>query len=85
MRKYKILIVQLTRIGDIIQTYQAASQTLQQRDDVEFHLLCRKAYGKPLDFMLGNVFDKVTYIDTSMFLNKDSKNLKSQSIFMLFG
>jgi ADP-heptose:LPS heptosyltransferase len=68
----KILIVQVTRIGDIIQTYQAAKQLKFENPDVKLYLLGRTNFAKPLRFLLDEVFEEVFYLDTKFYTNTNS-------------
>lgn len=78
-RKYKIAVVQLTRIGDVIQTYQAAAQLKKERADVELTLVARKTFAQGLEFLLAKVFDHITYLDVRDFIPSKNVSLeKSQ-------
>ena len=45
-------IIQLTRIGDVIQTFQAAKQLKTENPQVELTLIARKEFAKGLEFLL---------------------------------
>lgn len=61
--KNKMLIIQLNRIGDTIQTYQAAKQLVAENPGIELHLVTRKNFGQPLEFLLKDVFTRIFYLD----------------------
>ncbi len=68
-----ICILQLTRIGDVIQTYQACQTVRRDYPDTKLTLVVRKEFGAPLAFMLKDVFHKIVYFDSSEILGeKDS-------------
>lgn len=69
-----IAIIQLTRLGDLIQTVQAAYQAKINRKDIKFHLIARKRFAAPMNTILSQVFDEVHYIDATELV---SDNLKS--------
>lgn len=68
----KVCIIQLTRIGDLVQTYQACRQLKNEKPNIELTLIARKQFGKGLEFLLKDVFRDIIYLDTkSFFPNKD--------------
>ena len=92
-----ICLIQLTRIGDILQTYQAANIFKQQYPHYKLILIARTRFAHPLSFLLRNVFDKTYYLDNNV-LKIDSSdtladlvnscktvtdNLKNESISVL--
>ena len=70
--KNKMLIIQLNRIGDTIQTYQAAKQLKAENPGTELHLVTRKNFGKPIEFLLEEVFSKIFYLDRDEFFSERS-------------
>lgn len=70
----KIAIIQMTRIGDLIQTTQAARQMKAENSDAHLTLIARKKFAKGINFLLETVFDEIILFDTIDFLQ--SKNLK---------
>lgn len=61
-------IVQLTRIGDVIQTWQAAKQLKADYPEANLFLVARKSMAGQLGFLLDEVFDEVFYLDVKEFL-----------------
>ncbi len=59
-----IALIQITRIGDLIQTYQAAESLKKHHPSYRVVLICRESFGKPLSFLLDTVFDAVYFIPT---------------------
>ena len=70
--KGKMLIIQLTRIGDLIQTMQAVRQFKACQPDVQVDLLARPKFAKGLEFLLEAVFDRIYYINTKEILADSS-------------
>jgi len=58
-----IAIIQLTRLGDIIQTYQAALELKTQNSNIRLVLIARKKFSSPLSFLLKQVFNKIIELD----------------------
>lgn len=71
--KFKMAFIQLTRIGDVIQTFTAARQLKTENPNTELTLIARKKFAQGLDFLLKDVFDEVVYFDTKDFFTE--KNL----------
>lgn len=67
--KKTIAIMQLTRFGDVIQTFQAAKELKKQHPDVRLVLIARKKFADPLAFLLGTVFDKIHGLDFQQMVN----------------
>lgn len=74
-QKYKMAFIQLTRIGDVIQTFTAARQLKNENPNVELTLIARKKFAYGLDFLLRDTFDNIVYFDTQEFF--ETKNLNS--------
>lgn len=58
-----LAILQLTRFGDVIQTYQAALELKEQHPYLRLVLIARKKFSDPLRFLLKAVFDKIYNLD----------------------
>lgn len=58
-----ICLVQLARIGDLIQTYQAAKIFKAAHPEIRLILVARKKFASGLDFILSNLFTKIYYFD----------------------
>ena len=56
-------IIQLTRLGDLVQTYQAASSLKESHPEVRLKLIARKSFASSLNFLLSKVFDEIITID----------------------
>lgn len=63
----RICLLQLTRIGDVIQTFQAAKQLKEDHPEVQLFLIARKSMARQLAFLLDEVFEEVFYIDLKDF------------------
>lgn len=70
-----ICIVQLTRLGDLIQTLQVARKIKQSRQDIRLALVARKNFAAPLAFLLNDVFDHVHLLDYTEITNKETNSL----------
>lgn len=73
----KVCIVQLTRIGDILQTYQAARQFKLENPNLSLSLVSRRSMAKDLIFILKDVFDDIFLFETSDFFPVGTKNFSS--------
>jgi ADP-heptose:LPS heptosyltransferase len=71
----KICVVQLTRIGDIIQTYQAAKQLKTENPNIELTLIARKKFSQGLEFLLKDVFTNVIELNTQDFFKSNKDDL----------
>lgn len=67
-----IAVAQLTRIGDVVQTWEAARTLKKDHPEAKLFLVARKGMAKGLDFLLKDVFHEVIYIDVKDFI--PSKN-----------
>ena len=72
----KICVVQLTRIGDIIQTYQAAKQLKTENPNIELTLIARKKFSQGLDFLLKDVFTNIIELNTQDFFKSNKDDLQ---------
>lgn len=70
-RRVKIAIIQMTRMGDILQTCLAAKQITDINKDVDLHLIAREELASPLDFILKKTFKKTHFINTEEILKGD--------------
>jgi len=69
--KMNFTLIQLGRIGDLLQTISAISYP--EEIDIEFTLICRKSFGQPIKFLLEKHFKTIHYIDTdSLFAHSSS-------------
>ncbi len=73
----KVCIVQLTRVGDILQTYQAARQFKYENPSFSLSLIARRDMAKGLIFLLKDVFDDIFLFETSDFFPIGTKTLTS--------
>ncbi len=67
-------IIQLTRLGDLVQTYQAASELKALHPEIKLKLIARKNFASSLDFLLNNVFDEVVTLDIESFFASELKS-----------
>jgi ADP-heptose:LPS heptosyltransferase len=74
VNKLNICIIQTTRIGDILQTYQAARQLKLENKNISLTLVARRKMASGLLFLLENVFDDIILFDTQDFVPR-VKNL----------
>lgn len=75
---HTIAIIQLTRIGDLIQTAQSVSDLKSLHPEYRLILIARSQFAKPLRFLLEQYFDKIYYLNSSTLgLNSPDSNLKS--------
>lgn len=69
---YKIAFIQLTRIGDVIQTFMAAKQLKVENPNLELTLISRTRFASQLNFLLEEVFDHIITFETKdFFVNKN--------------
>ncbi len=59
-----IALLQLTRLGDLIQTVQAVQNFKKAHPNYRMVLIARSQFAKPLNFVLNKYFDAVYTIDT---------------------
>lgn len=77
MIKKTIALIQITRIGDVIQTCIAADQLKREQKDIELVLITRKKFGKGLEFLTKGLFKEVIYIDLKDYIKSKNDNLES--------
>ena len=56
-------IIQLTRLGDLVQTYQAALELKETHPEIKLKLIARKKFADSLSFLLETVFDEIIPLD----------------------
>ena len=59
----KICFVQLTRMGDLLQTYRVASSLKKHIPETKLHLVARRKFALPLKFLLEQCFDNIFLLD----------------------
>lgn len=74
----RIAIIQLTRIGDLIQTLQATRQFRSENSGAHLTLIARRKFASGITFLLETVFDEIILFDTKDFF-KDP-NLKAAKL-----
>ena len=67
-RTKTICVMQITRIGDLIQTCQACAELKQVHPEIRIILIAREQFIKPLKFLTDNIFDKIYSINSSLFI-----------------
>ena len=60
-----VALLQLTRLGDLVQTVQAVQNFKKTHPNYRLVLIARSQFAKPLNFILQKYFDKVYTIDTA--------------------
>ena len=79
-----ISILQLTRIGDILQTAQAVRLLKINHPEIKVQLVARKQFAEPIQFIIDQVFDECISLDLKTAINlKDGvkgsiRNIASQ-------
>ncbi|MCY4523504.1 MAG: glycosyltransferase family 9 protein [Halobacteriovoraceae bacterium] len=74
--KKKICLVQITRLGDLIQTAFAARALKENDRNFEIYLIARSKFAKPLNFLLKEVFDKIFLMDTVSMIGPNNRSVK---------
>jgi ADP-heptose:LPS heptosyltransferase len=75
----RLLIIQLTRIGDLIQTVQASRQFKSENPNFHLTIVARRKFASELIFLLETVFDDIILFDTKdFFIKKDFKSACSE-------
>lgn len=75
--KGKFVVIQMNRIGDLIQSSQAALDLKAQHPDISLTLVARKEFAAPLSFLLEDRFDHILLIDKQELLKKADDSLES--------
>lgn len=70
-------LLQLTRIGDILQTFQAASALKYEYPQIRLILVARRQFAQGLNFLLRQVFDEIYTFDAKDFMTVNPNSLKS--------
>lgn len=58
-----LCLVQVTRLGDLIQTVQACEGLKENVPGLRLVLVAREKFAKPLDFLLKRTFDEIYYLN----------------------
>tara|TARA_R110000868_G_scaffold97619_6_gene268601 strand:- start:5935 stop:7623 length:1689 start_codon:yes stop_codon:yes gene_type:complete len=66
-----LVLLQLTRAGDLVQTLQAAKEVRLERPNIILTLVARKHYADSLRFLLESTFDHIITIDTPALFTSD--------------
>ena len=61
-----IALLQLTRLGDLVQTVQAVQNLKKTHPNYRIVLIARSQFANPLGFLLKKYFDKVYTLDTTL-------------------
>ncbi len=67
-----LCLIQITRMGDVIQTLMVAKELRQVHKDIRLILVARKQFAFALDFVLKEYFNKIYYMDFKSFLVEDN-------------
>ena len=70
--KKKLILVQLNRFGDILQSLHSAIGTKNIVPDISIEIVVREQFGNPLCFLLEQVFDKIHYLKRENLIKYDS-------------
>lgn len=65
-------IVQLNRVGDILQTIKSIKIFKNNNPNIKIVLICRKSFGGFLSKNFNNLIDRFILLDTQSFFNKNS-------------
>jgi ADP-heptose:LPS heptosyltransferase len=68
-------IIQLTRMGDLLQTYQACRDFRFSFPEVKLTLIARKEFAEPLRLILEEVFDDIVLLSKSELNSGEANNL----------
>lgn len=82
-----IALLQLTRLGDLIQTVQAVQSFKASHPNYRIVLIARSQFAKPLNFILKKYFDAIYTLDTQVIFNNHqveglAKALEGLNIFL---
>ena len=82
-----IALLQLTRLGDLVQTVQAVQGFKKSHPNYRLILIARSQFAKPLGFLLNKYFDKIITIDTQAIFQDHqvaglSKSLNALNTFL---
>lgn len=70
-------LLQLTRIGDVLQTFQAASALRFEYPQIRLILVARRQFAQGLNFLLRQVFDEIYTFDAKDFMAENPNSLKA--------
>lgn len=59
----RVCIIQITRIGDLIQTVEAVKRIKSTNSELKFDLVARERFASPIRFILDEYFDRIFYFD----------------------
>ena len=71
-----LCLVQLTRLGDLIQTAQVTKKLKESHSDIRVILVARKQFANPLRFLLDEVFDEVHTLDFTGITKAETNDLE---------
>jgi ADP-heptose:LPS heptosyltransferase len=75
-----IALLQLTRLGDLVQTVQAVQNFKSTHPNYRIVLIARSQFARPLSFLLNQYFDKVYTLDTQHIFQDSEINGLGKSI-----
>lgn len=75
--KKTMAVMQLTRIGDVLQTIHVFQELREQRPDLHLVFIGREKFSKPLSFLLDQVFDQCFFLNPYSFVKNEEKNLEN--------
>jgi len=85
IKKSHIAVIQMTRIGDVVQTTQACRQLRLENPDIIISLVTRAKFAKGLEFLTRHTFDNIFYVDAnSLISNEGSLDDACEKSFSLF-
>ena len=70
-----LCLMQLTRLGDLIQAIQIAKSIKEVHPSIKLILVARKQFATPLKFIIDECFDKSYLVDLADFTSTQSKDL----------
>ena len=76
-KRVTFCIVQLTRIGDNIQTLQAVRELKKTHSNIDFILVGRQQFVNPIKHLLAKDYKKIYTIDLKGMFSKDGTNLNA--------
>ena len=74
--KKTICIVQITRLGDLIQTAFVARALKKENENIELFLIARSTFANPLNFLLKDIFNKIFTIDMESIVDFKKSSFK---------
>lgn len=75
-KKVKTLaILQITRIGDLLQTYQAVQGVRSSHPNLRLILIAREKFAKPIEFKLREIFDEIYFVNLANYIDTTSATL----------